>query len=84
VPESFTADDVKQAIKMISISSAPGISGISYSHLKYLKEKGAFATNFASFANKMIKKPSLIAQLESLYKVRVIFIEKESGGKRPL
>ena len=47
VPEQFSDNDVNQAIKLISISSAPGISGISYSHLKGLKEKGAFPTNFA-------------------------------------
>lgn len=49
IPDDYTSEDVKSAIKCLSVSSAPGFSGISFSHLKLLKEKGAFATNFAAF-----------------------------------
>lgn len=79
IPEDFTQDDVKTAIKTLSVSSAPGPSGISFSHLKLLKEKGAFATNFAAFANKLFKDSKIIGKLNALYKVRVIFILKENG-----
>lgn len=63
IPDDFTPEEVKSAIKCLSVSSAPGYSGISFSHLKLLKEKGAFATNFAAFANKLIKNSDLVHKL---------------------
>jgi hypothetical protein len=84
--DAFNADDVKVAIRMLNAASAPGLSGISYAHLKHLKEKGAFAENFSHFANKMLKASALVEQLPTLYKVRVILIKKDEAGrsKRPI
>ena len=38
VMDQFCADNVKYAIKLSSQSSAPGLSGISNSHLKLVKD----------------------------------------------
>lgn len=57
---------------------------MSFDHIKYVAKKSNFAEKFAHFCNMMLKNPSLVKELKSLYTVRVIFIKKPDGSKRPI
>jgi len=84
IPSDITADDVTNAVKSLNTSSAAGKCGLSFDHIKYVARKSNFAEKFACFCNMMLKNPELVKQLTALYTVRIIFLKKPDGSKRPI
>ena len=83
-PQDVTEADVREAIKRQRTSSAAGKSGISFDLVKRAGRGGGFVDKFVAFCRAMLRAPHLVKEMPSLYKVRIVLIEKEDRSKRPI
>ena len=84
VPSNITKDDVVNAIKQCNVSSATGLSGLSFDHIKRVEHSEQFLNGMKHLIDTLLQDPTQIARVPKLYEVKVILIPKADNKVRPI
>lgn len=79
-----TEQEIEELIRGMPRAKAPGPSGITAEHLKYLSRKWGFAKILKNAFKQLLDSPEKTGLIPSLYEFFLIFIPKSKGGYRPI